>query len=99
MEKGIKNVDTIARNFGLALTKTTNHWLKVVRKKGRKKEEMVEKQRTEVIAAKYQRVRGVISLSGEEEENYESETENERDPNEANDEYLLPNCEIMVGKL
>ncbi len=51
---------------------------------------MIKRQKTEAIAAKCQRVRGEISLSSEEEENYESDTGDETDPDQAdNNKNLL----------
>ena len=41
---------------------------------------MVERQKTEAMAAKSQRARGGISLSCEKEENYESDTGDGTDP-------------------
>lgn len=42
---------------------------------------MMEKQKIEVIVTKHQWVRGEISLSSEEKEDYENDTENETDLN------------------
>ena len=41
---------------------------------------MVERQKIEAMAAKRQKARGGISSSDEEEENYESDTGDETDP-------------------
>lgn len=60
---------------------------------------MVERRKTEAMAAKRQRARGGISLSSEEGGNYESDTGDETDPDQANDEYLLQLWEAMGGKL
>ncbi len=46
---------------------------------------MVERRKTEAMAAKRRRARGGISLSSEEEENYESDTGDETDPDQADD--------------
>ena len=50
---------------------------------------MVEKQKTEVMAAKRCRDREGISLSIEEEKNYESDTGDNIDPDQVNDKYPL----------
>ncbi len=47
---------------------------------------MVERRKTEAMAAKHQRARGGISSSSEEEENYESDIEDETDLDQANDD-------------
>ncbi len=47
---------------------------------------MVERWKTEAMAAKRQRARGEISLSNKEEENYESDTGDETDPNQADND-------------
>ncbi len=44
---------------------------------------MVDKQKIEAIFAKRRKARGGISLSNEEKENYESDTRDETDPNQA----------------
>lgn len=71
------------------MKRATNHKLEVAREERRKREEMVERRKTEAMAAKRQRARGGISLSSEEGGNYESDTGDETDPDQANDEYLL----------
>ncbi len=81
MEKGIKNVNANACKIGSALTRATNQKLDVAGKKRRKREEIVEKQKIDAMAAKRQRAREEISLSNEEEENYESDTRDKTDPN------------------
>ena len=50
---------------------------------------MVERRKTEAMAAKHQRVRGGRSLSSEEEEIYESDTGDETDPDQANNDKSL----------
>ncbi len=51
---------------------------------------MIEWQKTKAMAAKHQKARRGISLSSEEEKNYESDTKDETDPDEAdNNENLL----------
>ncbi len=90
MEKGIRNADAVVHKLGLASTRATNQRLEVAREERRKREEMVERQKTEAMAAKRRRARGGISSSNEEEENYESDTGDETDPNQAdNDENPL----------
>ncbi len=72
------------------MIRATNQRLEVAREKRRKKEEMVERRKTEGIATKRQRARRGISLSRKEKENYESDTGDETDPDQAvNDENLL----------
>ncbi len=83
MEKGIKNADAVVRKFGPALTSATNQRLEVARKKRWKKEEIVERQKTEAMAAKRQRAKRGISLSSEEEETYKNNTGDETDPDQA----------------
>ncbi len=62
------------------MTKATNQRLEVARKERRKREEMVERRKTEAMTAKRQRVRRGISLSSEEEEIYKIDTRGETDP-------------------
>ncbi len=50
---------------------------------------MVERQKTEAMAAKRRRARGEISSSSEEEENYESNTGDETDPDQVEDDENL----------
>ncbi len=50
---------------------------------------MVERRKTEAMAAKRRRARGGISSSNEEEENYESDTGDEPDPDQAEDDENL----------
>ncbi len=99
MEKGIRNADAVVRKLGPALTRAINQRLEVAREERRKREEMVERRKTEAIAAKRQRARGGISLSSEEEENYESDTEDETDLDQANnDENSLQLWEEGAGE-
>lgn len=99
MEKDINNINTVARMFRLASIRTTNYKFEVVREKKRKKEEIEEKRKIKVMAAKYQRTRKRICLSSKEEENYESNTTDEMDPNQANNKYLLQFWKRIGGKL
>ncbi len=86
MEKGIRNADAVIHKLGPALTRAINQRLEVAREKRRKREEIVEKRKTEAMAAKCQRARGGISSSSEEEENYESDTGDETDLDQADDD-------------
>ena len=52
MEKDIKNVNAVACKLGLASPKVTNDRLEVFREKRQKKEEMMERQKAEAMAAK-----------------------------------------------
>ncbi len=89
MKKRIKNTDIVARKLRPALTRATNQRLEIPKEKRRKKEEIVERRKTKAIAAKRQRAKGGISLSSEEEKNYESDTKDETDPNQANNDKNL----------
>ncbi len=89
MEKSITNTDAIAHKLGPALTRATNQRLEIAREERRKREEMVERWKIEVMAAKRQRARGGISSSSEEEENYESDTGDETDPDQVEDDENL----------
>ena len=90
MKKGIQNADRVIHKLGPALIKATNHKLEIAREEQRKREEMVERRKTEAMAARCQKTREGIRLSSEEEENYESNTGDETDPNQAgNDKNLL----------
>ena len=83
MEKSIQNADTVARKLGPALIRAINYRLEVAREEQQKKKEMMERQKTETMAARRQRARGKISLSSKEEENYESDTGDETDSDQA----------------
>ena len=63
MDKGIRDVDAIARKLEQALTKVINHGWKVFKEERQKKEEMMKRQKTKVRAAKRQRTIRGISLS------------------------------------
>ena len=82
MEKGIKNADAVTCKLRLASTRATNDRLEVVREERQKREEMMERQKTEAMAAKRHRAKGRISLSSEKED--ESDTRDDMDPNQAN---------------
>ena len=81
MEKDIQNANAVACKLGSALIKVINYRLKVVRKEQRKIKEIVERQKTEIMAAKCQRARGGISSSNKDKKNYESDIGDETDPN------------------
>ncbi len=89
IEKGIRNTDAVARKFGPDLTRATNQKLEVVREERQKRKKIVERRKTEAIVAKRQRVRRGISLFSEEKENYESDTGDEMDINQADDNKNL----------
>ncbi len=80
IKKGIRNTDAVARKFGPASTRATNQRLEIAREEKQKREEIVEKRKTEAMATKRQRTRGGISLSSKDEEIYESDTRDETDP-------------------
>lgn len=52
MDKGIKNANAVACKLRSALTKATNHRLEVASKERRKKEKIIERRKTEAMAAK-----------------------------------------------
>lgn len=76
MKKDIKNVDIVVRKLLPALIRAINHKLEVIRKK---------RQKMEVVVVKCQKVKGRISLSNEEKENYKSNTWDEINHDQAND--------------
>ena len=71
------------------MTRASNHGLEVAKKEKRKTEKMVERQKTEAMAAKRYRDRRRTSFSSKKEGNYESDTKNDVDPDQANNKYLL----------
>lgn len=73
----------------MASIKTINYRLEVVKKERQKREEIIEKQKTKVIATKYQKTRGVISLSSKERENDKSDTRDKTNLDYDNNKYLL----------
>ena len=89
MKKGVQNPNTVACKLKLALTKASNYRLEVAREEKQKKEEMVEKQKTEAMDAKCHRNRKGISLFSKKKGNYKSDTRDDIDPNQADDKYLL----------
>ena len=71
------------------MIRATNHRLKVAREDKQKKEKIVEKRKIEVIAAKCCRNRRRISLSSKEEENYDSNTADNTDPDQTKGKYRV----------
>ena len=65
----------MARKLGPASIKTTNLRLKVAKEEVQKKQEVVERQKAEAVAAKQQKDRGGISLSNKDDDNYYSNTD------------------------
>ena len=83
MVKDIRNTDAVARKPKAALIRATNHRLEILRKKKCKKKKIVERQKTEAIAAKCCTNRGGINLLSREEKNYKGDTSNNTDPEQA----------------
>lgn len=79
IEKGIKNIDAVTYKLKPALTRVTNHKLEVASKKKQKREEIVKRRKTKVMAIERWRTKRGISLFSEEEENYESDIGDETD--------------------
>lgn len=67
----------------------TNHTLEVTREKNQKKEQIIKKQKIEIIATKHSKARRGISLFSEEEEDYKSNTGEEINLDQADNKYLL----------
>lgn len=53
MKKGIKNADAIARKLKLASTRATNDSLKASKEEKEKREEIMKRQKTEALTAKW----------------------------------------------
>ena len=87
MEKGIKNANAIAYKLGPASIRATINRLEVAREKRQKKEEIKKRRKAKAIAAKQRRTRGGMSLSSEEEN--ESDTRNDTNPDQAENKYPL----------
>ncbi len=99
MEKSIRNADAVVCKLGQASTRTTNQRLEVVKEERQKREEIVEKQKTEAMVAKRWRARRGISLSSEKMKNYKSNTGDETNPDQAdNDKNPLQLWEGGVGE-
>ncbi len=79
MEKGIRNADAVVCKLGPVSTRAANQRLEFAREERQKREEIVERRKTKAIVAKRWRARGGMSLSSEEEENYESDIGDETD--------------------
>ena len=79
MAKDIQNVDVIARKLRPTSTKAINHRLEVAKKEQRNREKLMERQKTEAMAAKCRRDGEKISLSNRKEENYESDNKDDID--------------------
>ena len=94
MEKGIQNIDVVVHKVWLTLIKATNHKWEVAREKQQKRKEMVEKRKIKAMVVRRQRVRGGISLSSEKKENYESDTRQKTDPDQAGNNKNL----LQLGK-
>ncbi len=90
MKKDIQNEDTVTHKLRPASIRVINHRLEVIRKDKRKREEMVEKQKAEAIAAKRWKNRGESSVSSEEKDNYDSDTIDDIDLNQAKSKYRVP---------
>lgn len=67
------------------MIRVTNQNLEVARKKRRKREEIIEKQKTKARARKCQKARGGISLSNKEKKNDESNIEDKTNADQASD--------------
>ena len=90
MKKDIRNTDVIPGKLRPALIRATNHRLKVAREEQRKREEIVEKRKIKTMTARCQRAREGINSSSKKEENYESNTGDKTDPDQAgNDKNSL----------
>ncbi len=70
LEKGVQNVDAVARKLTPASIKATN----LRREEARKKQEVVDQRKAEIIAEKWQRDRGGSSLSIEDDRYYDDES-------------------------
>lgn len=81
------------------MTRVTNYRIEVAREKRRKRDEIVERRKIEVIVTRRQKVREEISLFNEKKKNYVSNTRDEIDPDQADNKYLLLLREAMRGKL
>lgn len=67
--------------------------MEVARKKKRKKKKIIKKWKAKAIAAKYQKDRGRINLSGEDKKNYDSDTaDGNTNLDQANNKNPLPSC-------
>ena len=94
IEKGIKNADAVVHKLGSASPRAINDRLEVAREERRRRKEMMERQKAEVMVAKRHRSRGGISLSSEEED--ESDTKNDTDPDQANLDQANDKCPMEL---
>lgn len=85
----MQNTDAVVYKLELTLTKTTNYKLEVTRKKQCKKKEMVERQKTKAMAAKYCKNRRETSLFNREKKNYKSDTKDDINSDQANNKYIF----------
>ncbi len=63
MEKDIKNTNVVARKLGPVSIRVTNQKLEVAKEKRRKREEMVDRRKTEAMATKRQRTKKELVCS------------------------------------
>ena len=90
MEKDIRNIDIVTCKLKPTLIRATNQRLEVTRDEKQKREKMVEKRKTKTIVAKRRKAGKENSLSSEEKKNYESNTKDKTDPDQArNNKNLL----------
>lgn len=71
------------------MIKATNQKLEVAREKRQNRKKIMKKRKTEVITAKLHRIRGGISLFSKKEENYECDTGDKMNPDQAGAERNL----------
>ena len=88
MKKDIQNADVVIVSLDI-LIKVINYKLEVVKKEKQKREKMIERRKTETIAIKCRRKRGGIYLSSEKKKNYDHDTINNTDPDQAKSKYLV----------
>lgn len=72
------------------MTKVTNYRLEVAKEERQKRDEMVDRQKTEAITVRQQKVRGGISFSSKEKGSYGSDIRDKTDPDQVDNEYPLP---------
>lgn len=86
MKKDTKNTDIVIYKLGSASIRIINYRLKVARKKRRKREEMIKRQKIKAIVSKYQKIRKKINLFNKKtKRNYESDNTNKINLNQVND--------------
>lgn len=89
IEKKIQNADLVTHKLEPASIKATNHRLEDVKKEKQTREEIVERRKAETLAAKCRRAGGEISSSSAKERNYESDIEDDMDPDQVDNKYPL----------